>query len=326
MNANTPSKTSAGGSASEHDDTFKFVRRPAKEQTTKPHKLYVLGLKEGKIYVGTASNFDHRLNEHMHGVGCAWTRLYGVVEVLEERDVVNDKDEMNTTLDYMQRCGIDNVRGGPWTSLQLSTSVRKLITHMLQSIREVCYTCDQKGHCSSDCPSLPATTLTNTNNNNNNSNNKRQPKGEAKAETNCYRCGERGHWASECKSFPVQQKQKESEPLEPPRGRSDVKSSTDNSICYRCHERGHWSINCPKKYQAHKQRETVKCFQCQQAGHYASECSAVRSPQAQKRQKSTSKDPVVALGTQGTQGTATKEKHRNILNRRFDQLWDLLFE
>lgn len=87
----------------------------------KQHWLYVLKLKQDKYYVGMTSRKypADRIREHINGFYTAqWVRKYGFEELV---DIVNlgevtkeeaQKLEQNLTVDYMDKYGHQNVRGG----------------------------------------------------------------------------------------------------------------------------------------------------------------------------------------------------------------------
>ena len=78
--------------------------------------IYVLECEEGKIYVGITYNFNLRLAQHLAGEGAKWTRKYKpkrVIEIIHE-DATHALEKI-TTLRYMEKFGVENVRGGPYT-------------------------------------------------------------------------------------------------------------------------------------------------------------------------------------------------------------------
>lgn len=105
-----------------------------KHVTTKPSYCYVLRLKDGKWYVGSAFNPKNRYREHRKGCGAAWTKRYPPLErikeikceTLGEAFIVEDA----LTLWMMVQYGKDNVRGGRW--LKEST---KYIPELVEATR-----------------------------------------------------------------------------------------------------------------------------------------------------------------------------------------------
>lgn len=88
------------------------------KSSTKPSYCYVLRLKEGKYYIGSAFNPRNRYKEHRKGCGAEWTKQYPPLErvkeirceTLGEAFIVEDA----LTLWMMVKFGKDNVRGGRW--------------------------------------------------------------------------------------------------------------------------------------------------------------------------------------------------------------------
>jgi GIY-YIG catalytic domain len=117
-----------------------------------PWFLYVLALQHNKFYVGKSQNLEERIKDHKNGRGTAWTKRYQPIEVLVQRPLSNQHEENNVTLDYMDRYGMDNVRGGSWCRMKLTDTDRTYIRQMIDSIYDRCYICHQSGHSASSCP------------------------------------------------------------------------------------------------------------------------------------------------------------------------------
>jgi len=89
----------------------------------KHYWLYVLQLEQGKYYIGvTASTPERRFKQHLSGfAGARWTRKYKPLEIIDRIDLgeVSYLDaeiiENKRTREYMQRFGLNNVRGGDLT-------------------------------------------------------------------------------------------------------------------------------------------------------------------------------------------------------------------
>ena len=113
--------------------------------------IYVLKLRSNKYYVGKTDNPNFRLNDHFKSNGSEWTKKYQPITVHELRPDCDSKDETIITQEYMEKYGIDNVRGGPWCKIDI-TEHRSSIEHMIKSESDSCYICGKSGHFANKCP------------------------------------------------------------------------------------------------------------------------------------------------------------------------------
>jgi cellular nucleic acid-binding protein len=114
--------------------------------------IYVLELLNNKYYVGkTLKNVPNRFNEHATGIGSEWTKLYKPIKIIEQFET-NDKFlEDKYTKIYMDKKGIDNVRGGSYTKINLEDWQIKCLELELKTANNLCYKCGKPGHFSNDC-------------------------------------------------------------------------------------------------------------------------------------------------------------------------------
>ena len=115
-------------------------------------QLYVLQLENGKYYVGKSKDAMKRFDEHKSGSGSAWTSKYKPVRMIEVRDLKDHHDENNVTKDLMKKHGINNVRGGSYTQVNLSEDVESVLQKEMMGNADVCYKCNLAGHFANQCP------------------------------------------------------------------------------------------------------------------------------------------------------------------------------
>lgn len=81
-------------------------------------KLYLREPADDKYYVGQSDNPDFRFSEHLSGRGAKWTRMHRPLYILLTRNISVESPaeamvyENWLTLQYMERFGWENVRGG----------------------------------------------------------------------------------------------------------------------------------------------------------------------------------------------------------------------
>jgi len=119
--------------------------------------IYILELKEGRYYVGKTENPDIRITDHFKHTGSEWTKLYPPIKVKELIPDCDAYDEDKYTKIYMQKYGIDNVRGGSFCFIKLSPEIRSYIQQGIDSSSDHCYRCHKPGHFANKCSDIQKT-------------------------------------------------------------------------------------------------------------------------------------------------------------------------
>lgn len=151
--------------------------------------IYTLQLENGKYYVGKTNNPQFRIQNHIHNKASAWTSLHKPIKVLELISDCDDYDEDKYTRVYMDKYGIQNVRGGSFVSVKLDDATIKQLTKMRNGTNNNCFNCGNYGHFANKC-----------NNTKKNYHNKihSDSRKKFKNATKCFSCGRFGHYASVC--------------------------------------------------------------------------------------------------------------------------------
>lgn len=113
--------------------------------------IYVLQLEKGKYYVGKTKDPHFRIKSHFNSNGSKWTQLYKPLKILELKRNCDDYDEDKVTRQYMDKYGIDNVRGGSFVSVKLDKSVIHTLQQMEIGTNDKCFKCGEKGHFAKEC-------------------------------------------------------------------------------------------------------------------------------------------------------------------------------
>lgn len=113
--------------------------------------IYVLELVGGKYYVGKTNNPGFRIEQHFHSGGSTWTRNYNPIRVLEIINDCDDYDEDKYTRIYMDKYGIENVRGGSFCEEILDEATVKMLEKMSNSTKNKCFICGKLGHFAKEC-------------------------------------------------------------------------------------------------------------------------------------------------------------------------------
>lgn len=100
--------------------------------------IYVLELEHGKYYVGKTNSADICLEQHLHDQETQWTQYHQPIRLLDIFSNCDDFDLIKYTLMYMDKYGIDNVRGGPYSSIRLSSQDHKEIQRLICSTKRSC--------------------------------------------------------------------------------------------------------------------------------------------------------------------------------------------
>jgi hypothetical protein len=246
--------------------------------------IYILKLQGNHYYVGKTDNPQKRFQEHLRGSGSAWTKKYKPLCIEQVISNQTDFDEDKYVKICMNKYGIENVRGGAYTSIDLTEEQEASLRHELRAATDKCLNCGKPGHFAYQCKKKTSFTATchcgeqfmvleefMTHQRmcvQRSAKQKEKPKPKTSTKLgSCKTCGRDGHFAKNCYA----KTHVNGDSLESEEEEDDIwvcdhcdREFSSETAC-EIHER-----SCGKS----KSSKGNSCYRCGRYGHYASDCYA----------------------------------------------------
>lgn len=234
--------------------------------------IYILKLDRDKYYIGKTENPDIRLTSHYNSMGSKWTQKYKPIKIHQIIPNCDNYDEDKYTLQYMEKYGINNVRGGSFCNIDLNIQTKEHILKMINSSNNKCLKCGDIGHFSSKCKIKNTTTP------------KQKRVGVFKNSLSCSRCGRKNHKYDKCyastdiNGFSVESNNSSNEEYDEIYYCSFCGKEFDTKQGASFHEIRYCKMkNATKttnKNTGYTKKKTNGCYRCGRQGHYSDNCYA----------------------------------------------------
>jgi hypothetical protein len=187
--------------------------------------IYILECEDNKYYVGRTDDVESRLNDHFNSdiYASAWTTYYPPKSVYKFIPNQSYFDEDKWVVKMMAEFGINKVRGGAFSRVNLPEEDKIILQRMVDGSKDNCLVCGDCNHFANNCPyanELPQKMLKKRKKKKNIGfkigkaikifseaiiegviDEKNDTKEEKYSENNkCFKCGREGHWANNCYS------------------------------------------------------------------------------------------------------------------------------
>lgn len=113
--------------------------------------IYILKLEENRYYVGKSKDIDNRYEQHISNDGSSWTQKFKPIEIIKVINNCDSFEEDKQVKQLMSIYGIDNVRGGSYTKINLTEEEKKLLQKEIWGANDCCIRCGRKNHFVKDC-------------------------------------------------------------------------------------------------------------------------------------------------------------------------------
>jgi hypothetical protein len=84
--------------------------------------IYILQLEDNNYYIGYTEDIKKKIQSHIDGTGASFTKLHKPISIIKVYENVSPLKVDKYIIKYMQKYGINNVRGGLYKNIELKSS------------------------------------------------------------------------------------------------------------------------------------------------------------------------------------------------------------
>jgi predicted GIY-YIG superfamily endonuclease len=202
--------------------------------------VYVLELQGGNYYVGSTKNIEERYRQHLNGSGAEWTKKHRPIKIIELLIDIGRFTEDMKVKEYMERHGMDKVRGGSYSTIKLEPEHIEAIEREIKSTQGLCYKCSKPGHFGDKCR-VKIAKVNNIKETETDKTPLKKKKTSDPENITCSRCGRSNHKVDKCYASTHNDGHKLDE-------KSNVDIPTVISLKGKIHELGSKLENAPDNY------------------------------------------------------------------------------
>jgi predicted GIY-YIG superfamily endonuclease len=113
--------------------------------------IFILKLKQNKYYIGTTTKPNFDFTKHFNYNEIEWTTKYQPIELIEFIKNCDDDDADEYTCKYMEKYGLNNVRGGSFNDMKINENDQEFLENRFNEITDKCYICGSHSHDADEC-------------------------------------------------------------------------------------------------------------------------------------------------------------------------------
>jgi hypothetical protein len=133
----------------------KVTQKPVSDSVLEDHfDIYAIKLTGNNYYIEKTKNLRESIENHFYGENEGLSFLQNNKPLSIHRIFLNciSDDETKYVIQYMEKYGIDKVRGAAFLEEVLTEEEKEIARRLIGIRKGICFNCDQTGHYTFECP------------------------------------------------------------------------------------------------------------------------------------------------------------------------------